>query len=109
MSTTVTHPIADAIMRGEHDAEINYIQNACTARLKRMFRKGAQVEVIEGRVMGATGTIIKVNTKRISVDLGPDGQWNIPPGMLRLVEGGQGGVQRGTLERVELSELDGLR
>lgn len=93
--------ITDAIMRGEHDAEINYIQNACTARLRRMFRKGAQVEVIEGRVMGATGTIIKVNQKRISVDLGPDGRWNIPPGMLRLVENGQG--------RVELSELDGLR
>jgi hypothetical protein len=35
-----------------------------------------------------------VNPKRISVDLGAEGHWNVPPSMLRIVE---------------RSELDGLR
>lgn len=99
MSTTQTplretSPIAAAILAGDHDDELDYIQQACSARLKRRFRKGMPVEVIEGRVMGARGTVIKVNPKRISVDLGADGQWNVPPSMLRVVE---------------RSEMDGLR
>lgn len=81
-----TSPIAAAILAGEHDAEIGYIQQACSARLKRQFRKGLHVEVTEGSVMGARGTVIKVNPKRISVDLGADGQWNVPPSMLRVIE-----------------------
>ena len=87
-------PIASAILGGEHDDELDAIQQACSARLRRRFRKGLQVEVTEGRVMGARGTVIKVNPKRISVDLGAEGHWNVPPSMLRIVE---------------RSELDGLR
>jgi transcription antitermination factor NusG len=79
----VDHPFVAAILGGEHDDEIDLIQQACSARLKRRFRKGTRIEVTSGSLMGATGVVIKVNPKRISVDLGADGQWNIPPTMLR--------------------------
>lgn len=87
-------PVAAEIIEGKHDDELNYIQQACSARLKRQFRKGARIEVISGQKMGITGIVLKVNPKRISVGLGEkvvehagetwqydkwsEGEWNIP-------------------------------
>jgi len=78
-------PIAAEIIEGKYDDQISLIQQACTARLKQAFRKGALVEVTQGQLMGVTGTVIKVNPKRVSVDLGERGQWNIPPSSLQVV------------------------
>jgi len=117
MATTKTwrdaSPVAAEIIEGKHDEELNYISQACSARLKQMFRKGARIEVISGQKMGITGTVLKVNPKRISVGLGEkvvehageawqydkwsEGEWNIPPSMLRV------------LPAAERSEMDGLR
>lgn len=78
-------PIAAAIMNGEHDDEIDYISQACTARLKGLFRKGNKVEVTSGRLLGKTGVILKMNQKRASVEVYGEGVWNIPPHMMRVI------------------------
>ena len=93
--------VAADIIEGKHDAELNYISDACSARLKRMFRKGARIEVISGQKIGTTRIVTKVNPKRISVALGKkeiqhageawqyetwsEGEWNIPPSHLRVI------------------------
>jgi hypothetical protein len=99
-------PVAAESLEGKHDAELNYISQAWSARLKGMFRKGAKIEVTSGQMMGKTGVVLKVNPKRISVGLGEkrselhppgfagsaweyeswsDGEWNIPPSMLQVI------------------------
>ena len=106
MSTTTktwrdVSPTAANIIEGKHDEELSYIADACSARLKRMFRKGARIEVISGQKIGVTGIVTKVNPKRISVALGEkeiqhageawqyetwsEGEWNIPPSHLRVI------------------------
>lgn len=101
MSVTQTqlkmdHPFVAAILDGEHDHELDYIQQACAARMKQRFRKGARIEVISGKMMGQQGTVSKVNPKRVSVVMDDQGLWNIPPTMLNVLP-------------AERSETDGLR
>ena len=90
-----------AIMRGEHDEDLDYISQACSARLKTRFRKGSKVRLVGTRnveIEGKIGTVIKVNPKRIAVGLGdpdlsfgtrnpyyPEGSYNVPPSMLEAV------------------------
>ena len=96
MTTTTSNPIADAILRGDYDDQLNFIQHACSLRLKRMFRKGAMVEITSGKLEGLTGVVLKVNPKRVAVGLGDHstehgadyysaGSWNVPPSMLRVL------------------------
>ena len=88
-------PIAEAIIRGEHDDELSHIQQACARRLKGRFRPGMKIEVTEGKMEGCTGEILKVNPKRIVVGLGDKvtefgldywsaGQWSVLPAILRV-------------------------
>lgn len=95
-----TKALADAIMRGEHDASLDYLASACTARIKNRFRKGAKVRLTGTsriEIDGKVGTILKVNQKTVSVGIGdpqteygytyyPEGEYNVPPRMLESVQ-----------------------
>lgn len=85
MSWRDDSPLAAAIMDGAHDDELDYISQACSARLKGMFRKGNKIEVTSGRLLGKTGVVLKMNQKRASVQIDGEGVWNIPPHMLRVI------------------------
>jgi hypothetical protein len=80
--------VTAAILAGEHDAELQYIHQACGARLKRMFRKGQRVRLVGTRNVELdlkVGTIEKVNTKTISVEIPEVGIYNVSPNLLELV------------------------
>lgn len=65
--------VALAIMRGDHDDMLRHIQQACTTRLKGMWRKGMRVKLVGTRSVdleGKEAVILKVNTKTISVGVG---------------------------------------
>ena len=76
------------IINGEHDKDLQYIHQACGARLKRMFRKNQQVRLVgTGRVEldFKVGIIEKVNTKSVSVRIPDVGSYNVSPNLLELV------------------------
>lgn len=93
--------VALAIMRGDHDADLETIRQAAVKRVKSMWRKGMQVRLVGTKSVdldGATATIIKVNQKSITVGVGPattdqwgteyeGGEYNVPPAMLARIEG----------------------
>lgn len=88
--------IALAIMRGEHDDELQHIQNACKTRLKVSYRKGQRFKLTGTKSVdleGKVATIIKVNQKSITVGVGTpttdqwgttwsDGEYNVSPNLL---------------------------
>lgn len=80
--------VALAIVNGEHDKDLQYIHQACGARLKRMFRKGQKVRLVDtGNVEldFKVGVIEKVNTKSVSVRIPDVGGYNVSPNLLELV------------------------
>lgn len=80
--------VALAITKGDHDVDLEYIQMACTQRLKRRFRKGQRIKLTgTGNVMleGAVGVITQPNVKTISVQLDEHGPYKVPPRMLEVV------------------------
>lgn len=80
--------IAEAIVNGEHDADLEVIQLACKNRMKRMFRARQRVRLTgTGNVEleGAEGTIEKVNEKSVSVYVDGRGSYRVPPRMLEVV------------------------
>jgi hypothetical protein len=84
--------VAEAIINGQHDADLEYIQIACQARMKRMFRAGQRDRAVgtsNPEVDGKQGVIEKVNAKTIKVVLDEQrgtGTWyNFPPRMLEVV------------------------
>lgn len=83
-----TCPLADAILSGEHDADLDYIHQAVQARRKSMFRYGARVRLTGTRSVdldGREGTVLKVNARKVSVRLDDGREYNVPTGMLELV------------------------
>ena len=88
--------VALAIMRGEHDAELDYIRQACTQRLKSRFRKNMRCRLKDTKnvqIEGKECVILKVNQKSITVGIGepkteygstwyPDGEYNVSPKLL---------------------------
>lgn len=91
--------IALAIMKGEHDSELEYIRQACVQRLKSRFRKGLRCRLIGTKnvtIEGKECVILKVNQKSITVGIGepmteygrtwyPDGEYNVSPRLLEPV------------------------
>ena len=80
--------VAQAIINGEHDADLSYIQQACRQRIKRMFRRGQRVKLVGTKSVeldGKIGTIQKVNTKTISITIPDVGEYNVSPNLLELV------------------------
>lgn len=80
--------VAEAIIDGDHDDDLELIQIACQSRIKRMFRKGQRIKLkgTESVVLeGAEGRIEKINQKSISVILDAHGPYNVPPRMLEVV------------------------
>jgi len=91
---------AAEIIDGKFDGELDYIQQACQARKKTMFRRGQLVSVSEraaGPIACQQATIIKVNPKTITIGVGrlekkgsgdftyeewSGGEWNISPALL---------------------------
>lgn len=81
--------IAEQIIKGEHDADLEYIQIACKARLNRMFFKGQRIKLKETKSVeleGAVGRIDRVNQKSISITLDDGQMYNVPPRMLEVVK-----------------------
>lgn len=79
--------VALAIINGEHDSDLQYIQQACGQRIKRMFRKGQRVKLVgttNVELEGKVGTIEKVNTKTISIWLDDGGGFNVSPNLLEV-------------------------
>lgn len=86
---------ARAIMAGELDSDLGWIAQACKARLKRMYVKGAQVRLVGTKnpeFEGKVGTIMKLNTKTVSVGVGEKDDYgfyahelNVPTHMLAPV------------------------
>ena len=89
--------IVTAILAGEHDADLEFIQSAAAHRVKTMFRRGATVKVTNAcsnpELVGKTGTVIKANQKTVSVGIGErdqfgyESEFNFPPRMLEAVVG----------------------
>ena len=80
--------VALQIINGEHDKDLQYIQQACGQRLKRMFRKGQKVRLVDTGSVELdfkVGTIEKVNTKSVSVTIPDVGAYNVSPALLELV------------------------
>ena len=81
--------VAHAIVKGEHDADLHWINQACKQRIKQMFRKGQKVRIVgtgTPELDFKQGFIDKVNTKTISVDLGDElGIYNVSPNLVELV------------------------
>jgi hypothetical protein len=94
--------VCSQIVAGNHDGDLDAILQAVTYRKKIMFRPGAKVRLVNTRnpeMEGQIGTVIKVNSKRISVGLGepeglrgaygrkpyyPDGELLVPASMLEM-------------------------
>ena len=88
--------LAGEILDGAHDEDLANISAACAARVKRMFRKGQAVKLVNTRSVdleGALGKVIKVNTKTVTVGVGTSiidqwgttwsgGEYNVPTTML---------------------------
>jgi len=95
-----TCEIAGWIIAGDQDANLDWIEQACKARRKMLWRLGAKVRLVgtsDPSLNGKVGTIIKVNAKTVTVGLGdpeitqwgtywPEGEYNVPPQMLQPVE-----------------------
>lgn len=94
-----TSPLAAEILDGKHDADLDYIRQACAHRLKMRFRKGTAVRLTGTRnahLEGKEGVILKVNARSISVGVGKaetdqwgttydGGEYNVPPAMLEAL------------------------
>jgi len=81
--------VAEAIVNGEHDADLESIQLACKSRMKRMFRARQRVRLKgTGNVQleGCEGTIEKVNEKSVSVYVDGQGSYRVPARMLEAVD-----------------------
>jgi hypothetical protein len=92
--------VALAIMRGDHDADLETIRQAAVKRVKAMWRKGMRVKLTGTRnpdLDGQDAVIIKVNQKSIAVGVGTPttdqwgttysvGEYNVPPAMLQRPE-----------------------
>jgi hypothetical protein len=92
--------VALAIMRGDHDDMLRHIQQACTTRLKGLWRKGMKVKLVGTRSVdleGKEAVILKVNQKSITVGFGTattdqwgttyeGGEYNVSPSLLQRVE-----------------------
>ncbi|HSE44255.1 MAG TPA: hypothetical protein VLA89_02890 [Gemmatimonadales bacterium] len=79
-----------AIIQGEHDDDLSYIQMACKQRLKRLYRKGARVRLVgldNPTVDGCEGRIEKTNQKSVTVILDDGRGYNVVPEFLELVPG----------------------
>jgi hypothetical protein len=93
------HPLLGEIVDGKYDDILAYIPQACAARVKTRFRKGAKVRLTGTKNVqldGKVGTVIKVNTKTVVVGIGTPtteygitlydgGEYNVPPTMLEAV------------------------
>lgn len=90
--TLAPSTIAHAIERGEHDGELEQIEMAIARRKHAMFRRGSKVKLVGltkfPDLEGQIGTVVKVNSKRITVGLGAKGDFGyerellVPVGML---------------------------
>lgn len=80
--------VAFAIMKGEHDDELESIRQAAVARLKSRFRKGQHCKLVGTRNVSLDGqecVIEKVNQKSISVRVLSTGAgYNVPSSMLEV-------------------------
>ncbi len=92
--------VVQAIIRGDYDEHLDWIQQAAKHRVKNLWRPRMRIRV-EGTknpdLEGKEGVILKVNQKTISVGLGEattdqwgttyeSGEWNMSPNLLRKVE-----------------------
>lgn len=78
-------PLVQAILAGNHDAELDRIDRAVRRRKQMMFRPGTRVRVIGGSIDGEEGVVTKVNLKRISVNLDSGRGYLIPINMLEVI------------------------
>jgi transcription antitermination factor NusG len=83
--TQTQTPLVQAILAGDHDADLDRIDRAIRSRKQRMFRPGTRVRVIDGRTAGEEGIVTKVNLKRISVQLDNGSGWLVPVQMLEVI------------------------
>jgi hypothetical protein len=80
--------IALEIIRGEHDADLQYIQQACGQRIKRMYRKGQRVKLVGTKNVeldGKIAVITKVNTKTLSITIPDVGEYNVSPALVEAI------------------------
>jgi hypothetical protein len=96
--------VVTEILEGKHDADLDYIAQACKARVKRMFRRGQRVTITEcsdPKLRGREAVVVKVNQKTVSIAVGEatfsewdtgkefphydGGEWNFPPTWLAPV------------------------
>ena len=80
--------VANQIIKGEHDSDLQYIQQACAQRFKRMFRKGQRVKLVGTKSVeldGKIGVIQKVNTKTVTITILNVGEYNVSPNLLEIV------------------------
>jgi hypothetical protein len=77
--------VVAAILDGEFDGSLDQIDRAIRRRKQQQFRPGTRVRVTGSKVQGE-GTVLKVNLKRVSVQMDNDGRdWLIPASMLEVL------------------------
>lgn len=83
-----SNPVVQAILAGEHDADLDFISHACKQRIKRMWRPQMRVKLVDTgnvEIEGQCGVITKINSKTCSVRLDGQEEWqyyNVPTRML---------------------------
>lgn len=96
--------LAQEIIAGKHDEDLQWIQQACAARLKTRLRKGTKVRVkgaSDASLNDKEATILKVNTKTVTIGVGTrvvqhageaweyteydGGEWNVSPNLLEVI------------------------
>lgn len=101
----VEDSLTKEIMAGSYDASLEMIGSAVQERLRFVFRKGTAVRLQNTKdtaLEGKTGTVLKVNARRITVGVGTmvtegagtpwahtryeGGEYNLPPRMLEVVK-----------------------
>ena len=81
--------VMDAILGGEHDAQLGAIESAVAMRKRHVFRRGAKVRIMgatHGELNGQIGTVVRVNPKRIAVVLEDGKEWGVPMSMLEVLQ-----------------------
>ena len=94
--TLAPSAVANAIRKGDHDAELEQIELAIKNRKRNLFRPGMKVKLVNlsssPELEGRIGEVVKVAPTRIKVGLGEKAPWGwsegtilCPIGMLEVV------------------------
>lgn len=81
----VRRAVEGATDAAELQRAANWLQAQARYRSQMQFRKGSKVVFTKGHARlpaGSVGTVLRVNTKTVTVRFGEFDEWRVPPSML---------------------------